>query len=145
MRNNQIIAKGDPETMRIVDALLLRLDGVSTRSSSGKPSVPPSPFSPSSSKPNEQKPLSFRTAKVTRGDIAATISATGTIEPEVVVDVSSQVSGPIMKVFVDYNTMVKQNTLVAEIDPTEYKTRLDNEQAGLNQRKGRIGAGCLPN
>ena len=40
-----------------------------------------------------------------------------------------------MKLFVDYNTPVERNMLLAEIDPTEYKTRLDNEQAGLNRAR----------
>ena len=43
-----------------------------------------------------------------------------------------------MKVFVDYNTMVERNALLAEIDPKEYKTRLDNEQAGLNRAKAEL-------
>ena len=87
-RNNNIIARGDLKTIQIAEVLLMRLDGVSIRGSSGKPSVPPSPYGTTSSKPIEQKPLSFRTAKITCGDIAATISATGTIEPEEVVDVT---------------------------------------------------------
>ena len=51
--------------------------------------------------PTSAKPTTFRTATVTRGDIAATIGATGTIEPEEICDVASPVAGPVLSIGVD--------------------------------------------
>ena len=69
--------------MRIVEALLLRLDQEDLR----KPHNASSPSGTAPSFAAEQKPLSYRTAKITRGDITSTVLAAGTIEPEETVDV----------------------------------------------------------
>lgn len=73
----------------------------------------------------------YRTAKVQRGDIVQTVRATGTIQPIKLVQVGTQVNGPIRKLYVDYNTAVKKGDLVAQIDPTTYEARLAQDQANL--------------
>ena len=59
----------------------------------------------------------YRTAAAERGDIAYTISATGTPNAVVTVQVGSQVSGNIKALYADFNTRVKKGQVVAEIDP----------------------------
>ena len=73
------------------------------------------------------KNISFRTAEVTRGDILSTISATGTVEPEELVDVGAQVAGQVLAFGkdeegneVDYGSPVAEGTLLAKIDDTTY-------------------------
>src|SRR5438445_9091388 len=68
---------------------------------------------------------SFRTATVTLGNLQANIGATGTIEPEEVIDVGAQVAGRIERFgtdvtdsskFVDYGSVVEKDTILAQID-----------------------------
>lgn len=59
----------------------------------------------------------YRTAKVERGPIIASVSATGTLSAVVTVQVGTQVSGTIQKIFVDYNSPVKKGEVIAQIDP----------------------------
>ena len=82
--------------------------------------------------------LSFSTVTVKRGDVAATIGATGTIEPLEVVDVGAQVDG-LVKSFgtdkdgktVDYGSVVEQGALLAQIDDSVYAADLSVARAGL--------------
>ena len=82
----------------------------------------------------------YRRAQVKRGDLLASISATGTIEPTIVVDVGAQVNG-IIKSFgkdkhgkpVDYGSVVDQNTVLAKIDDALYAATLETAQAQLRQ------------
>jgi HlyD family secretion protein len=80
----------------------------------------------------------FQTATVTRGPITQAVTATGTLNPVVNVQVGSQVSGNIQKLFVDYNSTVKAGQVVAQIDPalfqatvTQAEGDLASAQAGL--------------
>lgn len=59
----------------------------------------------------------YRTAKVERGPIVASVSATGTLSAVVTVQVGTQVSGTIHRILVDYNSPVKQGQVIAQIDP----------------------------
>ena len=80
----------------------------------------------------------YRTAQVKQGDLLASISATGTIEPTIVVDVGAQVNG-IIKSFgkdkngqpVDYGSVVDQNTVLAQIDDSLYAAALETARAQL--------------
>ena len=82
----------------------------------------------------------YRTAQVKRGDLLASISATGTIEPTIVVDVGAQVNG-IIKSFgkdkngktVDYGSVVDENTVLAKIDDSLYAATLETVKAQLRQ------------
>jgi HlyD family secretion protein len=75
----------------------------------------------------------YRTATVERGDLVQTITATGTIQPLKVVDVGTQVTGRIKKLYVDFNSPVTEGQIVAEIAPESYKARTDQDKANLQQ------------
>jgi len=77
----------------------------------------------------------YLTATVDRGDIDATISATGNCNAVVTVQVGSQVSGNISALYADFNTKVKQNQLVARIDPAMFQARVDQAKANLDGAK----------
>jgi len=84
----------------------------------------------------------YQTASVTRGPITQAVTATGTLNPVVNVQVGSQVSGNIAKLFVDFNSQVKAGQVVAQIDPalfqatvTQAEGDLANAQAALELAK----------
>ena len=76
--------------------------------------------------------VEYVTARVDRGDIEASISATGNCNAVVTVQVGSQVSGNIVQLFADFNTKVTKNQLVARIDPTIFQAKVDQVQASLD-------------
>jgi HlyD family secretion protein len=78
---------------------------------------------------NEQ--ISFQTAQVEPGDIATKITATGTIEPVKTVDVGTQVSGIVKRLYVDYNSVVKRGQIIAELDRTNLLSDLSTAQSRL--------------
>ena len=71
----------------------------------------------------------FRTAQVERGNMLPTIEATGTVEPEQVVDIGSQVNGLITELKVDYGSTVEKDTVLATIDETMYQATVDQNEA----------------
>jgi HlyD family secretion protein len=75
----------------------------------------------------------FDTVKVERGVISNSVTATGTIEAITTVDVGTQVSGIIKKVYVDFNDVVKKGQLLAKIDETNLLEQLKQSQANLDQ------------
>jgi HlyD family secretion protein len=94
-----------------------------------------------------QPAVSYRTAQVQRGTLLATISATGTIQPEEVIDVGAQVQGMIKRFGadprdstkpVDYGTPVEPGTELAFIDDSLYRADLAQAQAQLDQNKTRV-------
>jgi HlyD family secretion protein len=62
--------------------------------------------------------VQYRLDKVTRGKIQMTVSATGTLSAVTTIQVGTQISGIVQKIFVDYNDRVKKNQIIAQIDPT---------------------------
>jgi HlyD family secretion protein len=83
-----------------------------------------------SSKTNEPK---YRTEVVDKGTVSETVTATGTISAVTTVQVGSQVSGIIAKIYVDFNSPVKKGQLLAELDPTPFKLQVQQRQADLQQ------------
>ena len=79
--------------------------------------------------------VNFTKAKVTRGDVSASITATGTIEPVTEVEVGTQVSGIIDRIYVDYNSEVKKGELIAEMDKITLMSDLNSQQANYNGQK----------
>src|SRR5438445_13145494 len=77
----------------------------------------------------------FRTASVERGDIDATISATGTSNAVVSVQVGSQVSGNIKALYADFNTKVAKGQPVALIDPEIFQARVNQAQANVDNAR----------
>jgi HlyD family secretion protein len=63
----------------------------------------------------------YQTAQVTRGDLIQSVTASGQLNPVVNVQVGSQISGRINKILVDYNSEVKSNQVIAQIDPASYQ------------------------
>ena len=68
---------------------------------------------------------------VTRGEVIQAVTATGALEAVVEVDVSSQVSGLVVDVLVDYNDQVKAGDVLARLDPSTYEQRLKQAEADL--------------
>jgi HlyD family secretion protein len=77
-------------------------------------------------------------APVTQGDIIEQVSATGQLEPWKRVDVGSQVSGVVMKMHVDFNHVVKQGQLLAEIDPQILQVQVDIQKANVERQMSDI-------
>ncbi len=77
------------------------------------------------------EPPDYRTGAVSKGDLTQAVTATGQLNPVVNVQVGSQISGIISKLYVDYNSIVKSNQVVAELDPATYR-------AAVNQSKGNV-------
>jgi len=81
----------------------------------------------------------FRTAQIERGDMLPTIGATGTVEPEEVVDVGAQVAGLIKELKVDYGSFVEKDTVLARIDDTKYKAQYDLANAAVRRAIADLG------
>ena len=88
---------------------------------------------------------SFRTVAAKRGDLVATITATGTVEPEEVVDVGAQVAGQIVAFgkdkkgkTIDYGSVVENGTVLAQIDDTLYAANVAEAMAQLQQAKAGV-------
>ena len=77
----------------------------------------------------------YRKAKLDRGDVVATVSATGTLSAVTTVNVGSQVSGIIAKLHADFNSAVKKGQLLAELDPTPFQQTVDQRRADLEKAK----------
>jgi HlyD family secretion protein len=73
----------------------------------------------------------FRTAKVERGDLVVTVTATGAVQPVTQVQVGTQVSGTIQKLFADFNSRVTKGETVAQIDPAPFQAHVDQDRANL--------------
>lgn len=88
---------------------------------------------------------SFRLASVTKGDLEVTVSATGTVEPEELVDVGSQVAGKIVAFGkdkdgkpVDYGSVVAAGTILAKIDDALYAAEVSQTKAQLAQSRANV-------
>ena len=75
----------------------------------------------------------YRTAKVDRGDVTQTVTATGAVSAVTTVAVGSQVSGIISKLHADFNSQVKKGDLLAELDPTPFQEKVNAARAGLEK------------
>ena len=82
-----------------------------------------------------QDRVDFATEQVKRGNVSNSITATGTIEPVTEVEVGTQVSGIIDKIYVDYNSVVKQGQVIAEMDKVTLLSDLQSAKATYNGAK----------
>jgi HlyD family secretion protein len=80
--------------------------------------------------PKDQKP-EFVTSRVARGDIVQAVTASGDLRPVEIVDVSSQISGLVKEVLVDFNSTVKAGQVLAKVDESTYVQRLAQAEAEL--------------
>lgn len=79
--------------------------------------------------------IRYETAKVEPATISTSVTATGTIEPVNEVEVGTQVSGIISKIYVDYNSVVKKGQVIAELDRTNLESELASAKANLASAK----------
>lgn len=79
--------------------------------------------------------LTYATATVQKGEISESVTATGTIEPVTEVEVGTQVSGIIDKIYVDYNSVVTKGQLIAEMDRITLQSELASQRASYNGAK----------
>ena len=79
----------------------------------------------------DEQPARYTMAALTHGPIARTVTATGTVNPELTIIVGTYVSGVIQELYCDYNTEVKKGQVCAKIDPRPYQTIVDQSKANL--------------
>jgi HlyD family secretion protein len=80
-------------------------------------------------KNNGNGAIRYRTEAITKGDIEALVITSGTLNPVTVVEVGSQVSGKIDKLYVDFNSHVQKGQVIAELDKSILQTKVDQNQA----------------
>ncbi|MCR4920773.1 MAG: efflux RND transporter periplasmic adaptor subunit [Bacteroidaceae bacterium] len=82
--------------------------------------------------------FTYTEVEVTKQDITTSVTATGTIEPVTSVDVGTQVSGIVSKLYVDYNSIVKAGDVIAELDRTNLLSELSSAQANLRSAESEL-------
>jgi len=96
---------------------------------------------------NRAEKTSFRTALIERGELAITIDASGTLQPEEVVDVGAQITGKILSFgpdadrpgkSVDFCSTVRKDQLLANIDPTYYQAKVEQCKAALKKSEAEL-------
>ena len=85
--------------------------------------------------PKKSKSQQTQTAEIIKHNLSQTVEASGTVNPVQSVNIGSQVSGRIYKLYVDYNSKVKKGQLLAEIDPALFQASVDKATADLNNAK----------
>lgn len=80
----------------------------------------------------------YRTVAVDRGDIAAEVSANGTLNPVTLVNVGTQVSGTVRRIDADFNQQVKAGQVLAELDPALFKAALAQSTANLANAQAQL-------
>jgi HlyD family secretion protein len=88
-------------------------------------------------------PVSFSTATIDRGDVVATVGATGTVEAVATVQVGTQVTGTIWNLYADFNSRVEKDQVVARLEPSLFESRLSEAKANLvsaeaNRERSRV-------
>lgn len=88
---------------------------------------------------NGKKPeVTYRTVKVERGPLVSSVSSTGTLAAVITVQVGTQVSGTIQKLFVDYNSIVKKGQAIAEIDPALFTAQVEQTRGNYLSAQGNL-------
>ena len=87
---------------------------------------------------SKKSSFTYTEAEAAKQDIVNSVTATGTIEPVTSVDVGTQVSGVISKLYVDYNSVVKAGEVIAELDRTNLMSELSSAQASLKSAQSEL-------
>lgn len=87
---------------------------------------------------SKKSSFTYTEAEAVKQDIVNSVTATGTIEPVTSVDVGTQVSGVISKLYVDYNSVVKAGQVIAELDRTNLMSELSSAQASLKSAQSEL-------
>ncbi|MCW5771707.1 MAG: efflux RND transporter periplasmic adaptor subunit [Rhodospirillaceae bacterium] len=80
----------------------------------------------------------YRLAKVERGTIANTVTASGTLKALITVDVGTQISGQIKQLSADFNTEVKAGQVIARLDPASFEAKVKEAEADLATAKSNV-------
>jgi len=83
----------------------------------------------------QKSTMMLSTSKVKKGDLTTSVTATGTVEPITLVEVGTQVSGVISKIYVDYNSEVKAGQVIAELDKQLLTSELQTASANLKSKQ----------
>jgi HlyD family secretion protein len=87
---------------------------------------------------SEASALTYRTAKIERGNLQASVSASGAVNPVTQVIVGTQVSGQIKELYVDFNSEVKAGQLIAQIDPETFEFRVRQAMADVDAARAQV-------
>src|SRR5437867_8320067 len=87
---------------------------------------------------DHSEPPQYQTSAVTRGDMTQTVTANGTLNPVVNIQVGSQISGNIQKLFADFNSLVKSNQIVAQLDPATFQASVHQAEGDLANAKAAL-------
>ncbi|MBI4848675.1 MAG: efflux RND transporter periplasmic adaptor subunit [Nitrospirae bacterium] len=87
---------------------------------------------------DKEKEVNYRTEKAVRGDIVATVTATGTVNAVTTVLVGTQVSGTIKNIYVDFNSPVNKGQVIALIDPATFEAQVAQARANLLSAKANL-------
>ncbi|HEV7396692.1 MAG TPA: efflux RND transporter periplasmic adaptor subunit [Pyrinomonadaceae bacterium] len=87
---------------------------------------------------NQSSATQYMTAKVERGNLRNTVTATGTLQAVTTVQVGSQASGTISALNADYNSIVKKGQVIAQLDPSVSKAQVDQARANLDQARASL-------
>lgn len=82
--------------------------------------------------------IKYRTEKISRGDIVVQVRATGTVNPVQTVQVGSQVSGILAKIYVDYNSQVRAGQIIAQIDSTFLAASVKESEANVDRALAQV-------
>src|SRR5215217_8136346 len=82
----------------------------------------------------------YMTARVERGNVEVTVSATGTVQAVTTVQVGSQVSGTVQWLGADFNSQVKRGQVIARLDPAIFQAQVDNARANVANAEAAIQA-----
>src|SRR5664279_6037327 len=86
----------------------------------------------------ERGTVRYVTAPIAKGAVTRSVTATGTVNPELTIIVGTYVSGVIQELLCDYNTQVKKGQVCAKIDPRPYQSVVDENRANLGVAKAQL-------
>jgi HlyD family secretion protein len=87
---------------------------------------------------DDKTPPDFQSAVVVRGDLLQSVTATGTLNPVTNITVGSQISGIILNLYADWNSRVKANQIVAQLDPGAYQAAVAQAEGDLANSKASL-------
>ena len=87
---------------------------------------------------NKENGMNFKTEKAVKGDIVSAITASGAVNAVTTVLVGTQVSGTVKNIYVDFNSIVKQGQVIAQIDPAIFEAQVEQAKANLLSAKANV-------
>jgi HlyD family secretion protein len=87
----------------------------------------------------EPEQPAYRTETVERGELRSVISASGTLNAVVMVEIGSQVSGQVLEILADYNSKVTANQVIARLDPAKMESKVREQEAQLALARASVG------